>query len=592
MFSTSSPRPYRSILLSLGAVCLLAPAQLVQAARPSAAKLFPPNTVAYVSVASVPDLVERFKQSATGRMIQDPQLKPLIAQLYGSALQAAGEVQNQLGVTVPEILAVFQGEISVALVAPEKSTPALVVLVDAGDRVPTVRKLFELLLARLGQEGAAKKEETISGTKVTISDVPNQEDQKIVYFEKDGTVALSTNVEVVKTLLAVWNGEKKDTLSENDKYAAIMSRCRGARNESPQIAWFADPIGIARAFGQGNPAAQIGLAVLPTLGLDGLSGVGGTVTLVTGQFDSISHIHLLLDSPRGGIIEMLALGTGDTTPETWVPGDVSSYTTIHWKVDTTYRKLGTLIDSFQGEGAFKSRVQEQMLRNTGVDLEKEILPALDGRFTLVTSFERPVTIQSGSNMVGIRLKDGKEFQKVVDKVVARFKDVILQKSSGGKVYYQFQPPRMADMPPAERPPMPCFAILGNYLLVSNQLGVLERAIAAEADPTKGLADAPDFKLMASKISKQAGGTKPGMISFSRPEESLRFFYELAVSDRTRESLKKQAENNPFFRTLNQALESNPLPPFEVLAKYFAPEGGVLVDDETGFHYTAFSLRRE
>jgi hypothetical protein len=35
-----------------------------------------------------------------------------------------------------------------------------------------------------------------------------------------------------------------------------------------------------------------------------------------------------------------------------------------------------------------------------------------------------------------------------------------------------------------------------------------------------------------------------------------------------------------------------LPPFEVLQRYLAPGGTVVVDDETGLHYTDFSLRRK
>jgi hypothetical protein len=40
------------------------------------------------------------------------------------------------------------------------------------------------------------------------------------------------------------------------------------------------------------------------------------------------------------------------------------------------------------------------------------------------------------------------------------------------------------------------------------------------------------------------------------------------------------------------LEQHPLPPFEVLQRYLAPGGTVVVDDDTGLHYTDFSLRRK
>jgi len=67
---------------------------------------------------------------------------------------------------------------------------------------------------------------------------------------------------------------------------------------------------------------------------------------------------------------------------------------------------------------------------------------------------------------------------------------------------------------------------------------------------------------------------------------------MALSEQTRQQLKTQADRNPLFRTLDAALEQHPLPPFEVLQRYLAPGGSMLVDDETGLHYTNFTLRRK
>ncbi len=69
-------------------------------------------------------------------------------------------------------------------------------------------------------------------------------------------------------------------------------------------------------------------------------------------------------------------------------------------------------------------------------------------------------------------------------------------------------------------------------------------------------------------------------------------YDLANGDRTRKFLGEQGKNNPFFKSINSALESNPLPPFAVLEQYLAPSGTFVLDDETGLHYISFALRSE
>jgi hypothetical protein len=69
-------------------------------------------------------------------------------------------------------------------------------------------------------------------------------------------------------------------------------------------------------------------------------------------------------------------------------------------------------------------------------------------------------------------------------------------------------------------------------------------------------------------------------------------YDLAVSENMRARWKDRGAENPFFRELDGALTTNPLPPFSVIAQYLSPRGGLATNDETGFHYMAFSLRRE
>ena len=69
-------------------------------------------------------------------------------------------------------------------------------------------------------------------------------------------------------------------------------------------------------------------------------------------------------------------------------------------------------------------------------------------------------------------------------------------------------------------------------------------------------------------------------------------YQLLQSDAVRGELSRRAESEQFFQSIQQVMEQNPLPPFSVLAQYLAPGGGVVTSDDTGFHYTAFGLKRQ
>jgi hypothetical protein len=135
------------------------------------------------------------------------------------------------------------------------------------------------------------------------------------------------------------------------------------------------------------------------------------------------------------------------------------------------------------------------------------------------------------------------------------------------------------------------AIIGDSLVMSNRQRFLEKAIMTQNGTESRLIEELDFRLIASKIKRQPGGQDACMISFERPDEALRVGYELLHSEEVRQQIAKMKDGNPFFQALDEALTNNQLPPFEVIAKYLAPGGAMLTNEESGFHYVGFGLRR-
>ena len=606
-------RPLVLLPAVLALLAVLVPARAVVAERPPAPKLLPENTILVLSVADAPDLAKRFMNTAMGRMSEDPQLKPLIKDLYGSVTDAVANLKDQIGLSLEELLAIPQGEMTLAVVAPEAGPPAVVLLLDAGDQLSNARKLLARGTEELQkQPEVTKKEEDVEGTKVVIYDGLGPRGRKAIHFEKDATLVLGTDLDVLRQVLAAWNGKEGKRLADNEKYTAIMRRCRGGKNEPPQFFWYFDPIALMKKIGQDNTQVRIAVATLPALGLDGVLGMGGSFILDAGQFDSIAHFHLLLDNPRDGVVEMIALTSGDVKPESWVPPDVVSYTTAHWRFQTTFNNVAELYDSFRGEGGFSQLLKRRVLEPSGIDLEKDILPSLDGRITHFNWIDRsqPITPQSSTTLVGFKLKETEPVAKTLDGLAKKYEQVVHRRSYAGTEFYQVIPPERPRRKPdpdrkpdpnrpqpkpdpnRPRPPQPCLGILADYLVITDRSATFEKVIATSRSPKASLADELDFKLIAAKIARQCGGTKPAMISFNRPEEGMRFLYDLATADQTRDQLRRRAENNPFFSSVQTALEDNPLPPFAVLQQYLAPGGAMVIDDDSGIHYTAFTLRRK
>ncbi len=197
-------------------------------------------------------------------------------------------------------------------------------------------------------------------------------------------------------------------------------------------------------------------------------------------------------------------------------------------------------------------------------------------------------------------------QRTLDHIVEalpRLKDLVERRNFGDATFFQL---KVADGPLPEDisderrqrietrrslRPNPCFGLIGDFVFFADRPGIVEHIALTQGGDTPRLANDLSFKLMINRLLEQAGERKVAMVSFSRPEEGLRMFYDLIQADSTRNFISGRAEDNDFFSNLNNNLNANPLPDFKVISQYLAPQGSIMVDDETGLHMIQFSLKR-
>jgi hypothetical protein len=610
-----------AICLSLLAGLFAAVARPASAEHVPAPQLFPRDTVAFARISDSRQLKERFMNTAMGRMSQDPELKPLLDALYGSLVDAFGVVEAEIGLSLDELLNIPQGEFAIGAVAVESTEPGGGVrgaaIIDAGEQLDSAKKLIERAETQLAADGRERKTETVGDVELACYLLPGVNDD-LVFFHRDQTAVICLSRAVAKQILENWDGkEDANTLAKNPRYAAIMKRCQDSKDHPPEATFFVDPIALVRAATQGNPVAQAGLAVLPIIGLDGFSGVGGSMTFDLESYDQVMHLHVLLENPRTGALKMLALGSGDVTPQRWVPDDVVAYMTGYWDARTTYDQLAELVDSFQGSGTLNREVERQFSDNLGVDFQKEVLDAVSGRVTMATWFERPVRFGSETRVVTIDLKDGKATQGTLDRLAEKYKELLTKQELGVYSYYRIEVPEPriqarrrqgnqnesqddTNPPPVDeelapfQPPRfsPCVAVIDDVLVISDREATFKGVASAWTNASSPLVDSDDYKRVAAKIKRIARGGEAGFATFDQPEEAMRALYEMANGEQVKTLLGRGAESNQLARDVRDAMEKHPLPPFSVIQKYLAPGGSVLVDEPTGFHYTAFSLKRE
>ncbi|MFN3190651.1 MAG: hypothetical protein ACE361_09025 [Aureliella sp.] len=600
--------------LSLAFAAALCPGQDA-GTRLTAPKLFPEKTLAYIRVDDVKKLKADLGKSSIGKLGNDDKIKPIVSEFYGSIVRSAEELESSIGLNLDELLSIPSGEMAVALLPSERNSsrverngdgdersvrvnvqPAVAVLLDAGEEISSVQLLLSRMEEAAGEQ-MVHEEKAVGALTLHRYANPERERQQFGYFIDDGVILACSDINYLEKLAEKWQGQLEDakTLADNRKFTSIMSRCVGTEGERPQVSFYLDPLAMVRQFAPKTTATSMTLAVLPALGVDGIEAVGGSWIIAPPAFDSISHLHLQLSSPRRGVLSLLKPKSGSTEPESWVPDSVASYSTINWDLNSTLQGVERLYNQFRGEDALEKEVFARLGEQLDLNFREDVLDQLEGRISLMQGFVRPVTINSGSNVYALKINNIKYFKstvmpKIIEKIEERTE---VKLASFGKLrvnVLKFG----RELPPDSpiRQPQICFTTIDDYLVIADSEYMLREVASCLNDSIGPLSESLEYQLIADSIEGQLQGQECSAISFARPEESLQLFYELARDPANKDRLRQISENNGFFKALLTTLEKHELPPFSVISQYLAPGGGFLVDEETGLHYMSFSLRRE
>ena len=179
------------------------------------------------------------------------------------------------------------------------------------------------------------------------------------------------------------------------------------------------------------------VAMLPVLGVDGLLGVGASMTMDAGQFDSVMHAHVLLDNPRTGVLEMIAHGVGRHDA-----GAVGS----QQRGPLRDAALGLPEDGQEGGGGLRQLRRRRTpsrpcfppgsKRRSASTSRRSCSPrSTAGRRCLVW-IEDPITPQSQHMMLALKLRDPKVMQAALERSFKERERFFKKELYSGKEYYQ------------------------------------------------------------------------------------------------------------------------------------------------------------
>ncbi len=599
---------------------------------PGAARLLPESVYFYARVDDVAQYRLDLQQTATGRMLSDPKLKPIASEYYTAFEELVSEpLARELDMSLTQLLAIPQGQLALAIfpaksttangsaepatAAPKDDSPEAIrqrlearrqemaatrsadvnalILVETGEQTGGMNKLLATLEKKLIESGSVKRTINLHGVEITRLIRPDNERRAIEFFQRAGATVIGVGADTASDALNRWqNQDAGATLAESVEFATIMSRSIGAEDTRPQLSFFVDPYRIVeRAMASGT--AALVWPIVENLGLGKLNGIGGSVFQGGEIFEDITHTHILLDAPRDGIFSVIRPAQGENNPPAWVPSDVAGYTSLNWRIDKTFDGVERIFDQFSGEGAFATRVIDRFKQETEMDLRETIVNSTADRVVLLSRVQKPAKFNSLTRLLGIQLKDPAKTTQTIEELRRTIWKRVETDQIGTYEIYR-GPKRNREMPATFREPEPCAVILDDWLLVADSREFLEQALRANQGAVDQLIALPEYDLVANELGAQLNGEQPFLFSFMRVSESIRQLYELANSRQIKDLARGRGEasSNPAVKRMAELMEQKELPPFDEFQKYFAPTGTFAYDEPNGIHIGRYTLKAE
>jgi hypothetical protein len=586
--------------------------------RPETEMLLPETTVAMAKMTSFSEFFDKMKTSLGAQMIEDESLAPLVERLYEVGEEQYGRIEETVGLSLDELKTLPSGEMTIALVAPRRKDPAVVVILELDDENEAVDKAMGRL--REVVEGENAIEEVESDLEELTVEKAIVRGNPVFFCRYEGVMVGSSSREVLEDIFLRWSGgenEKVRPLSENRKFITISNRCSTSDEFPADAMFYVDPIGIFKANAKGNAGMQMVVAMLPAFGLDGLLAAGGNMYVQTEGYETIMHGHVMLASPREGLFDAIALKPGEYRPQDWVPVNIGSYMTTSWDAQQMYAGIEEISNTLS-EGSFDEFLQG--VKNTaGFDLKEAIIDEMNGRVTFVRPILSGDQFNAIGNVFAIGLNDPEKFDEFLEAQLTGEKskenwsdvdhegirywtmgDVGKRREESRKKWMEENKRKVDPEKEARRQYMrknmrqsrPSCVVLGDSLIFGDSEEFIKIAIDTYNGNEEALANDKEFQRHAENMTKLLKTDVPSAMLFSDSARELDVMTRAIGSDSLKELLAEQAEDKPEnFQGLKDALDENPLPDYDFFRKYIPTSGGFVTSDDSGYHFLLFQESR-
>ncbi len=602
-------------------------------------QLMSENTRGYASIPDIEELATKWNQTQMGHLVRDEAMKPFMDDLKRQLRRKITGVKDKLGIELSDLRDVAGGEIGLGLVEFENERAVVALTVDVTGNEKKLNKLLTKVDKELTKRKATKDNANFADTELTIYTIPpKKEDDPVltaVFFTKDNMLCASDNRSEAERMIHRFEGSK--CLANIKQYQATMQQCeQESGGIAPQLRWFLDPFGYARAVRSFKDANEKSrgkdyVKILSSQGFEAVQGAGGYVSLsVGGAYEMLHRTSVYAPAVEGApdkyelAMRMMDFPNSDNLEaQDWLPRKLACYRTFNCNLDNAFENFDSLFDAIAGyDDAFAGVLEglEKDPYGPQVDVRKDFIAHLGQRLTLVTDYEVPITPKCERFLLVLEVTDSEAIAETVKKFMESDRNAI-QTDFQGNVVWEIREAQqevpdldiaVADLDllaPVEAGPVTdggegalassAVSVVDNHLFIASHVDFLKEVLSENA-PQTGLSTAGDYREVNRAMSQLSPGEAAARF-FMRTDEAYRPVYELLRQGKMPESetllgrilnrLLTPPDDEEEGILREQKIDGRQLPDFEMVRRYFSPAGTLIRSHEDGWFVVGATLSK-
>jgi hypothetical protein len=458
-------------------------------AAPAFEKVVPEDTIAFVTVHSMPAFRQHLKADSLYAIWQEPSVQKFLEKPLQSLKRKAAEAEDKAGVKFDEIGSRFHGQVALVVTNDPNNSdaPDLLMLVDVGNDGERAMNLMALIEEASNKEPDAPKEtaveEIYEGVKlIHMRSADNEgapsEGRHDTYGVAGDVFLLGNSDAAVKRTVSFLNAPPEKSLASTTTYQTVAQKLSP---EADALAFvnIAQIIALAKKHA-GDPGGDHDPQMpqtLDALGLSGLGGVGLSLTIGP-DFDTV-RVFAQTMGERKGIVKILTPAPGELHSGAEAPADAVTFMSVRFDPLGIFEEIQKILNVMQSEtlAALNSQM-DAAAKQIGepFDLRNDVLSVFGPRLAAYSRYEQPAQPGASQQVVFmVDIVNKAAFKGMWDKLNKIAPEVFAQFQAReylGQQMYVLTPPGQPQ-PPPEGQSAPAFVVTDRQFIFSTNVEVLQ-----------------------------------------------------------------------------------------------------------------------